>query len=141
MRRAKAAPRKRLQELTGRLQHASFGIPGGQGLFSPFDQALAGNKPFITITTDLQVALTDWIQLIRQMKSTPTHVCQLTPDYPSYIGYSDSCKAGTGGIWTSGTKGIKPIVWHLPFPEEVQKLLCTEHNPNGSITMNTSGCL
>ena len=31
---------KKIQELAGKLQHASFGIPGGKGLFSPIHRAL-----------------------------------------------------------------------------------------------------
>ena len=31
---------KQFQELAGKLQHASFGIPGGKGLFLPIYQAI-----------------------------------------------------------------------------------------------------
>ena len=31
------------QELVGKLQHASFGVPGGKGLFSPIHQAMHGS--------------------------------------------------------------------------------------------------
>ena len=41
------------QELCGRLQHASFGTAEGTGLFSPIQQAMAGNPPFITIASFL----------------------------------------------------------------------------------------
>ena len=39
---------KKFQKLAGKLQHASLGIPGGAGLFSPIQMAI------------LQIILTDW---------------------------------------------------------------------------------
>jgi hypothetical protein len=39
-----------LQELAGKLQHASFGIPGGKGLFSPVYRALQTKTETVTLT-------------------------------------------------------------------------------------------
>eukprot|EP00957_Ditylum_brightwellii_P183468 13974975-Ditylum_brightwellii.AAC.1 len=37
------------QELGGRLKYTSCGVPGRKGLFSPIQQAMLGNPPFVTI--------------------------------------------------------------------------------------------
>eukprot|EP00957_Ditylum_brightwellii_P040263 3046864-Ditylum_brightwellii.AAC.1 len=83
-------PLKRYQELSGKLQHASLGIPGGGGLFSPLQMAILGDPEFIRITPFLQEALLDWQTLIRYMQHHPTLVKQLVTDYPHYIGHTDA---------------------------------------------------
>eukprot|EP00957_Ditylum_brightwellii_P149930 11418300-Ditylum_brightwellii.AAC.1 len=42
-----AAPLKSYQKLTGNLQHASYGIPGGAGLFSPLQMTMAGDPNYV----------------------------------------------------------------------------------------------
>jgi hypothetical protein len=124
------------QKVAGKLQHASYGLPGGKGLFSPIQMAMAGNPDFINMTDDLKVVLTDWQYLLSQMKRVPTSVLQLTPNYPDYIGYSDACKLGAGGAWCSGLKEISPFIWQLEWPPDIQASLQTDSNPKGSITIN-----
>ena len=86
------------QKLAGKLQHASYGLPGGKGLFSPIQQAMAKNPSFINITKDLITVLTDWKRIIKHMAKNPSSVLQLVTSYPDYIGYSDSCKQGVAVI-------------------------------------------
>ena len=38
---------------------------------------------------------------------------------PNYIGYSDSCRLGTGGVWTSGTDKLHPILWQIEWPADI----------------------
>ncbi len=47
------------QKLAGKLQHALFGIPGGAGLFSPLQEAMLGDLPFITLIDMLKEILKD----------------------------------------------------------------------------------
>jgi hypothetical protein len=111
----------KFQKLAGKLQHASFGIPGGAGLFSPIQRAMSKNPDFINITKELITILHDWRYMIHFMTKNPTSVLQLIVDYPHYIGYSDSCGLGTGGIWSSGVAHMDPILWHLEWPEDIKK--------------------
>ena len=83
----KSTPLKRFQELTGKLQHASLGIPGGAGLFSPLQMAMRGSPKLIVINRFLKMALEDWRTIIQRLARVPTPVHQLVPDFPSYIGY------------------------------------------------------
>ena len=68
------------QKLAGKLQHASLGMPGGKGLFSPLQLAMLGNPPFITLSDDLKQTLRDWRSIIKYMESHPTSVQQLVLD-------------------------------------------------------------
>jgi hypothetical protein len=80
------------QKLAGKLQHASLGLPGGKGLFSPIQLAMQCNPEFVLLTCILKQCLKDWQAIIRHMEKQPTSVLQLVKDYPAFIGYSDSCE-------------------------------------------------
>ena len=126
----------KFQKLAGKLQHASFGIPGGKSLFSPIQRAMARNPDFINITKELITILEDWRYIIQYMIKNPTSVLQLINEYPHYLGYSDSCGIGTGGVWTSGLLSLSPLLWQLEWPEDIKKQLVSPTNKNGNLTIN-----
>ena len=126
----------KFQKLAGKLQHASFGIPGGAGLFSPIQRAMANNPDFINITKELITILEDWRYMIQYLIKHPTSVLQLIVEFPHYLGYSDSCGIGTGGVWTSGLSHLSPILWQLEWPDDIKSQLITFNNMNGTLTMN-----
>ena len=97
---------------------------------------IRNDPPFVTIITYIHQALMDWKNIIQYFKRTPTSVLQLFTDYPTYMGYSDSCKYGMGGTWSTGTKIIEPTVLQVPIPEDIQNRLCTNTNKKGDITMS-----
>ena len=134
--RSKRISLNKFQKLTGKLQHASFGIPGGTGLFSPLQRAMSHNPDFINITKELIIILHDWRYMIHFLLQHPTSVLQLIVELPNYLGYSDSCGIGTGGIWTSGTSPLSPLLWQLEWPIDIRDNLVTSTNKNGTITMN-----
>jgi hypothetical protein len=124
------------QKLAGKLQHASLGLPGGKGLFSPIQIAMQGNPEFVPLTCVLKQCLKDWQAIIRHMEKNPTSVLQLVKDYPAFIGYSDSCGIGTGGTWSSGLESLAPFLWKYEWPNDIKASLCTATNPTGTLTMN-----
>ena len=132
----KRASLNKFQKLSGKLQHASFGIPSGKGLFSPIQMAMRGNPEFIALSNELKIILEDWRYIIRYLKNNPTSVSQLVQNFPSYIGYTDACGLGAGGAWVSGLKEIQPFLWKLEWPPHIQKELITAQNPSGTITIN-----
>ena len=134
--RQKKVALNEMQQLAGKLQHASFAMPGGWGLFSPIQRALQGDPKFIPMTDDLKECLSDWKTILKHLSEHPTHVLQLVDGYPDYLGYTDSCKKGAGGVWMGITSDIGYIVWRVEFPLDIQQNLCTSNNPNGTITMN-----
>ena len=115
--------RKHFESLVGKCNHAALGIPGGSALLPPLYQALHAPPlpPTIRIgqTSRQHQALTDLRAMFKVMSRTPTKCSQLVPGKPAYIGYTDACKYGAGGVWLSGTKTIRPIVWRIKWPPEV----------------------
>jgi hypothetical protein len=97
---------------------------------------MAHDPPFIPITKELQQILADWRYMIHHLKRTPTSVRQLVMEYPDFIGYSDACRLGAGGIWTNGISTIDPILWQLQWPSDIQRGLITDTNPDGWLTIN-----
>ena len=124
-------PRKILYEIAGSLEHASYGIPGGAGLFSPIQQALQGNHQWIKVSSTLKTCFQDWGAIVKHMAKHPTQVKQLVRGLPSYVGFSDSCKLGTGGIWSGGLIPIVPILWSLEWPPDIKQRFA-----DGILTIN-----
>jgi hypothetical protein len=132
----KRASLNKFQKIGGKLQHASFGIPNGRSLFSPIQQAMANSPSFINITPQLKDIFMDWRYIISFLKRHPTSVLQLVTNYPDYVGYSDACRLGAGGTWSSGLKAIPPILWQVEWPIDIQNSLITDNNKNGTLTIN-----
>ena len=111
------------QQLMGKLNHATIGMPNGRGLSAPIYQAMKGDPANIPITANLKHALSDWHTMIEQISARPTHVLELSPGEPAFIGYVDACKTGVGGVWLSGTQSIKPRVWRFKWPADISNNL------------------
>ena len=105
-------------------------------MFSPIQAAMTGGPEFIPLTQTLKIALSDWSHMVRYLKNNPTSVLQLIVNAPWYIGFSDACKLGAGGIWCSGTQFLLPFLWQVEWPQDIQDALITDNNPKGSITIN-----
>ena len=124
-------PLKRFQELAGKLQHASLGIPGGAGLFSPIQMAMIGSTSAVRLTPFVKAALRDWRTIIHELESVPTSVRLLVDDFPDYIAYTDACGLGAGGVVTSGLSAISNVVWNYEWPLAIQDLF-----HSGILTIN-----
>ena len=136
VRRAKSIPLRAFQEITGKLQHASMGIPGGKGLFSPLYRALHGATDHVTITPFLRQTLQDWKTLIKAVATMPTPVQLLVPEFPNYLQYTDACSLGAGGIIAPGTSACPPFVWQFEWPPDIRASLITDQNRKGTLTIN-----
>ena len=132
----RAIPLKKFQRLAGKLQHASMGIPGGEGLFSPLQKAMAGDPKYVKIDKYMKIALLDWRTIIHFLKNNPTSVKQLVADIPGIVEYSDACKIGVGGVITPGLQPFPHTVWQVEWPNDIQDRLVTNQNPKGDISMN-----
>ena len=104
-------PRKFMEELSGSLQHVSFRIPGGTGVFSPIHVALKGTIQWLHIITNLTQCFYDWGVIINHMGKHPNQVRHMVNKLQNYIRYSDSCGVGTGGGMDIRPKKIGPIIW------------------------------
>ena len=130
------SPLKQFQSVAGKMNHATIGIPNGKALCSALYSATKGDPAEIKITPIIQQSLKDWSVLLRQISTRPTHVLELIPNPPCYIGLVDACKSGIGGVWLTGTHNINPYVWRLQLPNEIQHRLVSDKNKDGDITIN-----
>jgi hypothetical protein len=97
---------------------------------------MQNNLKFIALTSDLIQILKEWQYMISFMKAHPMSVLQLVHNIPNYLNHTDACGLGAGGICTSGLKFIKPIVWQVQWPPDIQQALVSDTNPKGSVTIN-----
>lgn len=111
----------KFQSVAGKLQHASFGTPGGASLFTPVQREMLNDPEYIPMSKELKQILRDWSYMIKCLRKKPTHVAQLLPDYPFYAGHTDACGLGCGGTWSSAMKSLNPIVWQLEWPPAVRE--------------------
>ena len=44
---------------------------------------------------------------------------------PHYLGFSDACKCGGGGVWMGGLDCLRPVVWRLGFPDDIVQLFAS----------------
>ena len=88
------------------------------------------------ITPILCQCLEDWRCLVQCMTKETTSVMQLIMLPTSYISYTYDCKVGAGGVWCSGTPCMKPLLWQVIWPCDIQDSLVTVETPNESITIN-----
>ena len=98
--------------------------------------AMRNGPEFIDIDLTMRQCLEDWRCLVQCMAREPTDVQQLIMLPPTYISYTDACKLGAGKVWCSGTQTLKPFLWQVEWPQDIQSELVTHENLNGSITIN-----
>jgi hypothetical protein len=124
---------KAFESFIGKCQHACLGIPGGTALLPPLYQALhsalRSNKKVVQIHPDSAQnhALKDLRTIFKVLGGTPIHCTQLVPGTPAYVGHTDACKHGAGGIWFSGTKTLRPIVWRIKWPQDIVDRVTAGH--------------
>jgi hypothetical protein len=136
----KRLPLKEFRTLLGKLQHAAMGMPAGKSILTPLHKFVEENKDrrilYFANHPLILEALRDIRILLRESTSRPTHVRELVPALPAYIGFCDACKRGAGGVWMSGSKNIQPVVWRLEWPDDIQRRLVSFKNPRGDLTIN-----
>eukprot|EP00957_Ditylum_brightwellii_P094716 7212813-Ditylum_brightwellii.AAC.1 len=79
---------------------------------------MKGSPEYIRLIPWIREALLDWTFLVKYLKAHPKLVWQLVSEYPSHLGYTDACLLGVGGVWTSGTANLQPLVWQIEWPPE-----------------------
>ena len=108
--RARSVQRRDYEKLLGKVRHALTGVPGSAGLFTPLNMALKERSRWVQVPEDVREALKDFCLLLNTAAAEPTHVNELVPGAPAYVGYCGACCMGAGGVWLLGTKHIDPIV-------------------------------
>jgi len=92
---------KHLQQLQGRLMHASLGIPNGKALLSPLVATITKHRHQANTRVRLNAAtcqaLHDWCDLLATAALQPTPCADLVPTPPAFTSYCDASKHGAGG--------------------------------------------
>jgi hypothetical protein len=110
------------------LQHAGF--------FTPINAAMKGSPKKIVLgaNSEVRASLEDLCTLLRILASRPTHVKELVPDMPHYVGYHDAAAEGAGGVWFSLVDNMSPTVWRTTFPWDIAAEVVSDDNPEGRLT-------
>jgi hypothetical protein len=134
--RQKPVPLKILQGVVGKLRHASIILPAAHGFFTAINAAMKGSAKHIILGANLEVRATleDLCTLLRILASRPTHVRELVPDMPQYVGYHDAEAEGGGGVWFSLVDNMPLTVWQAAFPQDIASEVVSNDNPAGRLT-------
>ncbi len=136
MLRLKSVPLTTLQGVVGKVRHASIILPAARGFFMPINAAMRGSPKSVGLgaNSDVQAALEDMCTLLHLILSRPTHVRELVPDMPHYVGYHDTATAGAGRVWFSLIDDMPPFVWRSAFPPDIESAVVSDDNPDGRLT-------
>ena len=135
--RARAGvPFNKYEKMVGKMRHAAFGVPGSNGLFTPFNRLIAQQPKTVWFRKGslLTQALTDWRIIFKEALKRPTHVCQIVHGDPDIVGIVDASGEGVGGVIFGFNQSCVPTVFRFEWPEEIKEQLQTEENPTGKIT-------
>jgi hypothetical protein len=115
----KRVPIKTMQGVVGKLRHASIILPAARCFFTPINAAMKGSPKHITLGANSKVraALEDLCTLLRILASRPTHVRELVPDMPQYVGYHNAAADGAGEVWFSLVN--TQVVWRVAFLQDI----------------------
>jgi hypothetical protein len=138
--RRKSVPLKILQGVVGKLQHASIILPATRGFFTPINSAMKGSPKHIILGahSEVRAALKDLCTLLRILALQPTHVRELVPDMPHYVGYHDAAAERVGGVWFSLVDNMPPVVWRVAFPHDIASKVVSDGYPEGRGLTNSN---
>ena len=88
----------------------------------------------INLTTPVQEELSVWHHLVASLATRPTHLCEIWPHPPTWIGATDASLTGIGGVCHSLNRD-----WHvcrLTFSTAIRANILTDKNPTGFLTIN-----
>jgi len=135
---------KKWHKVLGELRSMSLALPGSRHLFSQMQNALStGTKTRIALKRGVHQALNDFRWLHANISERPTRIAELIPLTPQALGFHDaSGSQGAGGVWFPtpelvprlGLEPNIPLLWRLPWPQELIDKLVSDDNPSGSIT-------
>ncbi len=83
---------------------------------------------------EVRAALEDIVLLLCILSSQPTHVQELVPDMPHYVGYHDAAAEGAEGVWILLVDDMPPQVWQTEFLVNIATDVISYDNPERKIT-------
>ena len=127
---------KQFQELSGKLEHDSFGISGGKGIFLPIYRAIKTTEDYVKITLYLVAALKGMADIgtsLSRKPNTSTNTCQLIY---RLLKIHIRMYIEIRGLITSGLQIVQPLVFKYTWTQEIQNKLVSHTNPKCGLTIN-----
>jgi len=125
----------------------AIAILGSKGCFSFLQHALCPRATRIKITREVRDQLLNFLWLSEDVCNRPTHLVEVVPTPPSYIGAMDAAKAGMGGVWFPPGPAVPlsihprrknslqdPCPWRSPFLKLIQQAIVSSANLLGDIS-------
>ena len=117
----------------------STALPGARGLFSILQDSLRkADRNRVRLTTRNWDTVADFRAIADSLSTRPTRLPELVPaDHAHYLGASDACQRGMGGMWFDTTRTLgAPILWRFEFPASIRAAFVTATNPRGSVSIS-----
>lgn len=81
--------------------------------------------------------VSDFTDIVDTLRQRLTRLQKLIPMAPTWVGASDACRDGMGGVWFHTTDQTQPpIVWRQAYPSDVRDNLVTSDNPKGEVSIS-----
>ena len=98
-RKARTTPQKKWRKFLGLLHSITLAFAGSRGMFTRVQHSLkraAGSH--LKLITDVHGELQVWCKLVRSLAIRPTHLRDLDPFPPTWMGNTDASGSGMGGL-------------------------------------------
>ena len=135
---------KKWHQVLGELRSMSLALPGSRHLFSQMQNALStATKTRIALKRGVHQALNDFRWMYANINARPTRIAEVIPLTPQALGFHDaSGSQGAGGVWFPtpdlvpriGTEANTPLLWRVPWPQDLIDKLASGDNPTGTVT-------
>ena len=139
-----AIPFKDFCTIVHKLRHASICIPAGKSLLSECNQqvCIEGRRLlYLRVGSVLYQELDGWRKLLTAATAKPTKCVKLISGHPDGIGIVDaSSTEGVGGVVVGENDAIIPVVFRMEWPDEVKRLVISQKNPRGKLSISDLEC-
>ena len=97
-------PLQQFQKVAGKIHHSAAILPPGLGLFTPINKALKEFPDLVTFGKKCEARRNVLYlkELLKDAATRTTEMVQLVKRSPDFVGYTDACATGMGGVWFSG---------------------------------------
>jgi hypothetical protein len=137
--RKKRVSHYRWSQSLGNLRSSSPAIYGANHVFSILQHAAtsAAHMRRFSISPLVRAVLRDWLLLQHSIHDTPAPLHSLVPRTLTLVATTDASQQGMGGAWSPVTASTpRNFLWRSPFPSWIQRSIITQHNPNGTLSIN-----
>ena len=129
-------PLHQYRKVVDKLRHSASILPPGLALFSPINKLLKGLPDLVPFgkKCEARCNVLDLKELLKDAGTRPTEMVQLVKRSLGFVGYTDACATGMGGVWFSGNERLENLCWRVPFPKDIVDEVISDVNPKGRLT-------